>query len=123
MIPLAILTFARNWWKAGVGALIAAAPAFLLGQCSGASHERVRQQAALEKANAAALRILAAANEIAAAQRVKDGERLKTQQKERVDAIKAAAPSRTGNATRALGCQRLRQAGRGADADAAGCGH
>lgn len=123
VIITAALALARAWWKAALGAVLMFGPAFLLGQCSGAANQRVKDAAALDRANAAAQRIINAANELAANERLKDALRLGKQQKDRIDAIEAAPPSRTGAATHALGCQRLRQAGLDREADAAGCGH
>lgn len=96
--------------------------AFTLGRCDGVSDERARNEAAVARANAAALRIVNAANEIAAANRILAERKITAQSKDRTDAIEAAPPSRTGAATRALGCVRLRQAGYHREADAAGCG-
>jgi hypothetical protein len=92
-----------------------------LGYCKG--HDAATDKAALsiERATTAALRIVGAANEIAAATRIRDTVRITTQDKDRTDAITAAPQSRTGAATRQLGCVRLRQAGQDRAADAAGC--
>lgn len=91
-----------------IGALLIAL-AFTLGRCDGVSDERARNELALARVNAAALRIKAAADEIAVAQRLKDDRRLTQASQERTDAIDKAPASQTGAATRALNCTRWMQ--------------
>lgn len=103
MTPLALgLTEILRQWKWLVAAVVLLIVAFMLGDCSGASRQKAKDQAALERANAAALRIKAAADEIAAAQRLADAKRLTTVSKERTDAIDKAPGGRTGPATSCL---------------------
>lgn len=108
-------------WRTLLAAAALIVLAFGLGQCRGARIERDRNAATMARAEAARLRINAAAHRLAEARRSADAARIATQDKERLDAIQSAPATRTGAATRALGCVRLRQAGRDRDADAAGC--
>lgn len=111
MTWLAILTFAKRWWRALVGALVMFPLAFLLGQCSGAKNERVRVDAARAIANVETMKTDGAAQAKAADERVKDTLAITEQQQELTDAV-ADLPDALPSARRvALACERLRQQG------------
>ncbi len=116
-----ILAYLARSWQTLVAAVAACALCFILGQCDGKATQKAKDALALKRAEAAALRVNAAATEIAATQRETDTAAIAIQDKDRTDAITAAPPSRTGAANRALGCQRVRQASGDNAARAAGC--
>jgi hypothetical protein len=85
---------------------------FLLGQCDGRRTERAHQDAARAAANVEAVQRNGNANEVAATERLTDQTLVDDHKKELLDAI-AQAPASAPDAARvALGCQRLRDAGR-----------
>lgn len=110
----------RTWQTLALAAVLILA-AFVLGQCDGRASQRAADRAALDRANAAALRVRDAANDIAAAERLRDQQANTIAQEDRLDAINSAPRSRTGDATHALGCVRLLQASGDDAARAAGC--
>ncbi|WP_294392018.1 hypothetical protein [uncultured Sphingomonas sp.] len=116
MIPGLALTaaagIARDWWKAGVGALLAAPLFFLLGQCSGRSTGEAMESGRQAQASVAAMQIDAGAKDTATIERTADHATIQTQQKEQADAIRTAPAGAPDAARVALNCQRLRQAGR-----------
>lgn len=61
MSPLAVLAFARTWWKAGAGAVAGALLALPVGQCMGSQAERDRSEAAAAQAR----ELAAARNDVA----------------------------------------------------------
>ena len=100
-----------EWLRIGVTAIIVALAAFMLGQCDGRSTQAAKDAAALDRANAAALRIVNAANEIAAVQRIKDIAVITIHEKDLQDAI-ADMPDSAPDAVRIrLNCERLRASG------------
>lgn len=88
------------------------APCFLLGQCSGARNERAKVALAIEKANTKALETDATANDHASSTRVEDAVQNANTKKDLYDAIAKVPDSVPGPARVALGCQRLRKAGK-----------
>lgn len=116
-----ILAYLASTWRTLAIAAAACLLCLTLGYCEGDRSRAAKDGLALKRAEVAALRINAAATAIADRQRTTDTTRIDTQDKDRLDAIQSAPPSRTGAATRALSCERLRQAGRHSDADRAGC--
>lgn len=88
------------------------APTFLLGQCSGARNERAKLELAVEKSNTKALEVDATANDHASAARVDDAVKNTNMKKELYDEIAKVPDSVPGPARVALGCQRLRKAGK-----------
>lgn len=116
------MPFLADNWRILAGALVACLACFLLGQCDGRRTQAAADKLAIERAQTAALRINAAATEIATAQRARDVVTIAIQKQDRDNAIEQAVPSPIGNATSALGCRRLRAAGLDRDAYAAGCG-
>jgi hypothetical protein len=119
MIPLAIApalsavgSVARTWWKAGLGALVAAPLFFILGQCDGRQAGEIKAREALSQAAIKASQVDAAAKDAAAIERQADTTIIQTQTKELTDAVQAAPSSAPDAARVALNCARLRQAGR-----------
>lgn len=115
MIPLPAITFARAWWKlaAGVvfGAILTAAPAYLLGQHAGAAHQKDRAAAANAIAVQGAMNTDATSKEVAAGERLADEKAVTDLTEKLTDAV-AAIPDATPDAVAVgLGCQRLRNAG------------
>jgi hypothetical protein len=111
MIPLAALTLARTWWKAGLGALIGAALALPVGRCQGVDVEKARQRERDRAAAEIQQAKNAAAAQAAAAERETDTAAVTVQEKARNDAIDAAPGGRAPPSSVALGCERLRQQG------------
>jgi hypothetical protein len=99
MIPLPpnVISFALSWWKAGAGALVGAALAFPLGQCSGVDIQKDRDKAA----SIASLQLDARAKETAAEQRGQDAATTAARAQGRIDATKNQPDAAPG----ALRCQ------------------
>lgn len=93
------------------------APAFLLGQCSGARNERAKLALAVEKDNTKALEIDATASTKASETRVEDAVKNANMKKELYDEIAKVPDSVPGPARIALGCKRLLQHGTRKEAD------
>lgn len=117
MIPLAIA-----WWKskgelikaglsASAGAIVGAALAFPLGQCSGAANEAVKHRAAIAEADARAQAANSALLEQAALQRAADTAKITEAARGRTDAIDAGPDARTSGPECRLNRQRLLDAG------------
>lgn len=122
MIPLAVMVFAKSWWKAGAGLLIGAALIFPVGQCSGAQNERTRAEAAQLRANARATEQNAKATEAAGGERLTDRVAVSALQQDLEHADDQTVDSGPSAARLALNCKRLRNQGvREADL-AARCG-
>ena len=68
----------RRWWPAMVGACVVAGPVFLVGQCSGAQHERNKQAGS----SVAVVARDGAAKETAAGERAADKSRIAGNQQE-----------------------------------------
>lgn len=120
---LTVLTFARAWWKAALGALVIFPAAFLLGQCSGDKAATTRIRGEQARAIIAAQTQNAKAREKASDQRLKDTEATRNIERSLSDADDALPDSRPSDVRRAYLCARLReQAARGGPAVPGTCG-
>lgn len=99
-----------GWWRIGLALIAVTLASYQLGHCRGVSHERDRQEAATAKANVAAMRRNADANEDAAAARRTDDSRLNSQEQELKDAREQAETDTDRRRDR--GCTIMRQQGR-----------
>jgi len=106
--PVWVLT----WWRAALGFLVAAPLFFLLGQCDGRKSERAVQAAARAEANVQAMKTNAAATGKAADERVADAVTVSDNERALTDAIQDTPDSAPDNVRVALGCKRLREAGK-----------
>lgn len=111
MIPLAALTLARSWWKAGLGAVLGAALALPVGQCQGRQTARADYRAAVAEANARAQAANAALLEKAAQERATDTAKITEAAKGRSDAINAGPDAPTSGPECRLNRKRLLDAG------------
>lgn len=119
MNPALILAL-RSWWKAGVGAALMFAPAFMLGQCSGARNERTEIRAEQQKAAAAAERIARAADALLRARQAQAAETI-TADRKALDNATSGIPDQALSARqRARYCHELRR--QGADLSGTPCG-
>lgn len=123
MGSVTIWALVKRWWPQAlvIGGAVALLVAVLWvkGQRDDARRERdaARTELSQAKADLALMRTDAAAKERAAVERGTDTAAVAAQTKELTDAIKTV-PDTAPDAVRvALGCQRLRQAGRTPDAD------
>lgn len=123
MGSLAFGALVRRYWPQalvliGVAALLVSV-LWIKGQRDDARDERDKAQAELTQAKAdlALARTDAAAKERASVERQADGVKVAAQTKELTDAIKTVPDTQPDAVRVALGCQRLRAAGRTADAD------
>jgi len=107
-----VVTFAKDWWKAGVGAALVAAPVFLLGSCHGADAQKEKDQAALVRAQAYAASQNQKAIVRSDATRVTDQAATAELKEGLSNADNAAPDSRPSLARNALNCERLRRAHR-----------
>lgn len=106
-------SIARLWWPALVGAAAISAPAFLLGQCSGAEVEKNRQA----KAEVSDVTRNGAARETAADERGRDNAEVDNLERNLTDAARSSPDALPSAGMRSFDCQRLRNAG----VDAAEC--
>ena len=107
----------RTWWPAVVGAVAVAGPVFLVGQCSGAQHERDKQAGS-------SVTVVArdgAAKESAAGERAVDKSRIAGNQQEQTDAVHSKPDQAPSAGRRSRACVQLRQQGTPADRLPAGC--
>lgn len=111
MNPLAAITLARAWWKAGVGAILGAALALPVGQCQGRDHARTESRAKVAEADARAIAANAALNERLAADRAADTAKITETAKGRTDAIHAGPDERTSGPQCRADRKRLLNAG------------
>lgn len=116
------LALAWGWLKSNAIIIAVAAVLVIVAYVMGRSDGKHAVWNKQLKANIEALETKGKADAAAADERLSDQSRLTNAEKERTDAIDKADPAQPGAARRALNCQRLRAAGKGADADAAGCG-
>lgn len=104
---MAARSVARTWWPALVGAAVIAAPAFMLGQCSGVQIEKRRQAVAAIPA----VERVGQANTVAAGERAEDAHRITANQEERSNAIQSAPDQKPSPGRLARACVQLRQQG------------
>lgn len=99
-----------GWWKVAAGAALAAAPCFLVGQCSGARNERTEIAAENARAAAAAERMARAADELLR-QRQADSAAAITSDRKALDDATAHIPDQALSARQhARYCAELRRA-------------
>lgn len=108
---IAILAFARTWWKLALGFILGAPLFFMLGQCDGKKIGRQQMQTAIAQANTKFLEQKARADELAAAQRLTDTIAVNRQEEALRDAISDTPDSAPDPVRIALGCARLRANG------------
>lgn len=107
----AALTFITTWWKFILAAVAAVLLSYQVGSCDGYRSGKAAMQAALDRANVAALQQKARADDLAATQRLTDTIAVNRQEQELRNAI-STTPDTAPDAVRIrLGCERLRASG------------
>lgn len=106
---LPVLAFARSWWKAALGALLAAPLFFLLGQCDGKKIERQDWEAKVARDKAAQAGRERAADANLERQRTRDDAAAR-QRREEIDHATQGIPDQApSDRQRARACLELRR--------------
>lgn len=101
-----------TWWRAVLGAAVAAGPCLLLGYCQGADVTKNKAEASRAVAVAEALKTDGASKEVAAGERLADAKANAAMREELVNAVQDLPDGQPSARRVALGCERLRQSGR-----------
>lgn len=102
------ITFAAVWWKFALAVLAAVLLSYQVGSCRGYAHGKLAMQAAIDRANTAALQQKARADDLAARQRLTDQRATASLERNLADAV-ANIPDSVPTARRlARACAQLR---------------
>jgi len=117
------MTFLLTNWRMLAAAVLACLLCATLGYCEGRRAGMAAADVAIQRANVKALERNAAASEKASAERVSDAEEVIQIKKELEDAVAQIPDSVPDAHAVALGCERLRRAGRDTSSIPACSGH
>lgn len=106
-----VIGFVKTWWKFGLAVIAVAGLCLTLGYCKGERDGKASMRLALERANVEALQQKARADDLAAAQRLRDQRATDDLERNLADAV-ANIPDEVPTARRlARACAQLRAQG------------